>query len=158
MSSRYSGINGRFRRRCVLPLRLQQTPHARQINRMTRIQRCFQAGGSSASTAITLICGISCLISTARPQPDHRRRLAQIRGRDGRLLEQFQRQRALPGNHHRMVDGGTQVNPCCCDSSIAFAFACQSSRHEAALRRQSRAPHQLDIGGGGWHDDQRLHA
>ena len=72
---------------------------------MTRIQRCFQAGG---------IFRFHGDYFDLRHQlfDQHRHARCQTAAADrykyavemGVLLEQFQRQRALPGNHHRMVE------------------------------------------------------
>ncbi len=72
----------------------------------------------------------------------------------GVLLEQFQRQRALPAITIGWSNGGTQVKPCCCDVRSLSLLLHQSSRREEALRREAAHRVDFDIGGGGWHDDQ----
>ena len=80
-------------------------PHAGQINGMTRIQRCFQAGGVFRFHGDHF---------DLRHQlfDQHRYACRQTTAADwhkyavemGVLLEQFQRQRTLPGDHHRMIE------------------------------------------------------
>ena len=72
---------------------------------MTRIQRCFQAGGVFRfyGDHFDLWHQLFDQHRNARRQPaaaDWHKYAVEM----GVLLEQFQRQRALPGNHHRMVE------------------------------------------------------
>ncbi len=143
ISSRYSWHKRKVSCRCVLPQRLQQTAPRAADQPMTRIQRCFQAGGVFRFYGDHLICGISCLISTATPAARPPRRLAQIRGRDGRPAGAVPAPRALPGNHHRMIERRHPGEPLCCDSSIALAFASSKFAPWSTLRRRSRAPRRL---------------
>lgn len=127
---------------------------------MTRIQRGFQTGR---------ILGLNRNDLNLRhqlfDQHRHARRKTAAADRDkyaidmGILLQQLQRQRTLPGNHHRVVERrypGKALLLRQLDSfGLGFIKVRAVQQHFAA-----EAAHRIDfdIRRGGWHDDQRLHA
>ena len=127
---------------------------------MTRIQRGFQTGR---------ILGLNRNDFDLRHQllDQHRHARCQTAAahRDeyavnmGILLQQLQRQRSLPGNHHRMVERRNPGEPLLLRQIDGFGFGFIEIR---AVQQHftAEAAHRInfDIRGGGWHDDERLHA
>ena len=75
------------------------------------------------------------------------------------LLKQLQRQRALPGNHHRMIKRWNPGKTLLLRQLNRFGFGFIKIRAvQQHFSAEAANGIDFDIGGSRWHDNQRLHA